>query len=43
MTRQITAMKAHFRNPGLVRIYVNNEHTFTVKLIDATDLNILAI
>jgi regulatory protein len=38
MTRKITALKAHFRNPGLVRIFVNNEHTFTVKLIDAADL-----
>ena len=38
MTQKITALKTHFRNPGLVRIFVNNEHTFTVKLIDATDL-----
>lgn len=38
MTRKITALKPHFRNPGLVRIYVGNVHTFTVKMIDATDL-----
>ena len=38
MTDRITAIKAHIRNPGLVRITVNSEHTFTVKLIDAGDL-----
>ena len=38
MTQKITALKAHFRNPGLVRIFVNNQHTFTVTLIDAADL-----
>jgi regulatory protein len=31
-------MRAHLRNPGLVRIFINKEHTFTVKLIDAADL-----
>ena len=31
-------MKAHLRNPGLVRIFINGEHTFTVKLMDAADL-----
>ena len=38
MTDRITAIKSHLRNPGLVCIYVNDEHAFTVKLIDATDL-----
>lgn len=38
MANQITALKPHARNPGLLRIFVNNAHAFTVKLIDATDL-----
>ena len=38
MTRTITALKAHIRHPGLVRIFIDNEHVFTVKLIDAADL-----
>ena len=38
MTHRITALKSHARNPGLLRIFVNNAHLFTVKLIDATDL-----
>lgn len=38
MTDHITALKPHFRNPGLVRVYVNGEHTFTVPLIDTADL-----
>ncbi len=38
MTRKITALKAHIRNLGLVRIFIDNEHAFTVKLIDAADL-----
>jgi regulatory protein len=38
MTHRITALRTHFRNPGLVRVYVNQEQTFTVKLIDAANL-----
>ena len=38
MANRITALKAHFRNPGLLRIFVNDAHAFTVKLIDAADL-----
>ena len=35
---RITALRPHVRNPGLVRIYINKAHAFTVKLIDAADL-----
>jgi regulatory protein len=38
MAHRITAMRAHLRNPGLLRIFIDNEHAFTVKLIDAADL-----
>ena len=38
MAHRITALKSHARNPGLLRIFVDNAHVFTVKLIDATDL-----
>ena len=38
MTDRITALKTHFRNPGLVRVYVDGEHAFTVPLIDTADL-----
>jgi regulatory protein len=38
MTHRITALKTHSRNPGLVRVYVNQEPSFTVKLIDAAEL-----
>jgi len=39
MSQRITALKPHIRNPGLVRIFVDKEHTFTVKLIDSADLH----
>ena len=39
MTRRITALRTQARNPGLVRIYIDKEHAFTVKLIDAADLS----